>query len=228
MSGSGASECAGGYWYLRPPSWWGCLHMWCFPFGRRHRRPPFNAGSPAELIKTKPDRCHLMRRTACRKPLSNAQGAPPVAAPGHLRGAAGDLSAAAKFRRRHNASLWRVVRSAGAGGPRRFSGDAFNLRSGEPPPLIKIALAADMLVVEQSCKGFSVNYQALDHAASSALDPFHEPTRTVVRQRMRRRELMIEKQGAAAVCDDLYRIYGPAGRQRGLMSRAHTEGSPPR
>src|SRR5215207_8630562 len=42
---------------------------------------PFNAGFPAELIKTKPERCHLMRRTACRKPLSNAQGAPPVAAP---------------------------------------------------------------------------------------------------------------------------------------------------
>jgi len=99
---------------------------------------------------------------------------------------------------------------------------------GNHPPLTEIALAADMLVVEQSCKGFSVNYQALDHAASSALDPFHEPTRTVVRQRMRRRELMIEKQGAAAVCDDLYRIYGPAGRQRGLMSRVHSEGSPPR
>ena len=41
------------------------------------------------------------------------------------------------------------------------------------PALTKIALVADMLVVEQSCKEFSVNYQALDHAASSALDPFH-------------------------------------------------------
>ena len=35
---------------------------------------------------------------------------------------------------------------------------------GNHPPLTEIALAADMLVVEQSCKGFSVNYQALDHA----------------------------------------------------------------
>ena len=96
------------------------------------------------------------------------------------------------------------------------------------PALTEIALLADMLVVDQSCKEFSVDYQALDHAASSALDPFHKPTRTIVRQRMRRRELMIEKQGAAAVCDDLYRIYGPAGRQRGLMSRVHSEGSPPR
>ena len=89
-------------------------------------------------------------------------------------------------------------------------------------------MVADMLVVEQSCEEFSVNYKALDHAASSALDPFDKPIRTIVRQRMRRRELMIEKQGAAAVCNDLYRIYGPAGRQRGLISRIDSNGSPPR
>src|SRR5215218_3038152 len=86
------------------------------------------------------------------------------------------------------------------------------------PALAEIAMVADMLVVEQSCQEFSVNYKALDHAASSAL----------VRQRMRRRELMMEKQGAAAVCDDLYRIYGPTGRQRGLISRIGSNGSPPR
>jgi len=96
------------------------------------------------------------------------------------------------------------------------------------PALAEIAMVADMLVVEQSCEEFSVNYKALDHAASSALDPFDKPTRIIVRQRMRRRELMIEEQGAAAVCDDLYRIYGPTGRQRGLISRIGSNGSPPR
>ena len=51
--------------------------------------PPLQCRFPRRTDKTKPDRCHLMRRTACRKPLSNAQGAAQLRLPGHLRGAAG-------------------------------------------------------------------------------------------------------------------------------------------